>query len=72
MKSLQPRLEGSDVLLVSLSVDPAHDTPEVLAEYARRFEAEPGRWWFLTGSRDLIYNLIQAQVQAQRDGKPCA
>ena len=28
MKSLQPPLEGSDVLLVSLSVDPDHDTPD--------------------------------------------
>jgi protein SCO1 len=59
MKSLQARLEGSDVLLVSLSVDPEHDTPEVLTEYARRFEASPERWWFLTGSRSLIYDLIQ-------------
>ena len=43
MKSLQDRLEGSDALLVSLSVDPRHDTPEVLAEYARRFNASPER-----------------------------
>ncbi|MBV8129343.1 MAG: DUF420 domain-containing protein, partial [Planctomycetaceae bacterium] len=63
MKSLQARLEGSDVLLVSLSVDPEHDTPQVLAEYARRFEAEPKRWWFLTGSRPLIYNLIQRRFK---------
>jgi protein SCO1/2/putative membrane protein len=63
MKSLQARLEGSDVLLVSLSVDPEHDTPQVLAEYARRFEAEPERWWFLTGSRPLIYTLIQRRFK---------
>ncbi|MGZ3469991.1 MAG: SCO family protein, partial [Isosphaeraceae bacterium] len=63
MKSLQARLEGSDVLLVSLSVDPEHDTPRVLAEYARRFEAKPERWWFLTGSRPLIYNLIQRRFK---------
>ena len=63
MKSLQARLEGSDVLLVSLSVDPEHDTPQVLAEYARRFEAEPERWWFLTGSRPLIYDLIQRRFK---------
>jgi len=54
MKSLQARLEGSDVLLVSLSVDPEYDTPEVLAKYARLFEADPERWWFLTGSRQKI------------------
>ncbi len=63
MKSLQPALEGSDVLLVSLSVDPEHDTPEVLAGYARGFEADPKRWWFLTGSRPLIYDLIQRRFK---------
>ena len=35
MKGLQERLAGTDVQLVSLSVDPEHDTPEVLADYAR-------------------------------------
>ena len=34
MKSLQGKLEGSNVLLLSLSVDPEHDTPEVLSAYA--------------------------------------
>ncbi len=63
MKSLQPPLEGSDVLLVSLSVDPDHDTPEVLTGYARGFEADPNRWWFLTGSRPLIYDLIQRRFK---------
>ncbi len=63
MKSLQARLEGSDVLLLSLSVDPQHDTPQVLTEYARRFEASPERWWFLTGSRPLIYDLIGSRFK---------
>jgi len=63
MKGLQTRLEEADVLLVSLSVDPEHDTPGVLTEYARRFEADPDRWWFLTGSRPLIYDLIQRRFK---------
>lgn len=63
MKSLQARLEGSEVLLVSLSVDPEYDTPEVLAKYARLFAADPERWWFLTGSRPLIYDLIQRRFK---------
>jgi protein SCO1 len=37
------------VKLISFTVDPAHDTPQVLAEYARRFKADPVRWTFLTG-----------------------
>jgi len=38
-----------DVRLVSFTVDPAHDTPAVLAEYAGRYRADPARWFFLTG-----------------------
>jgi protein SCO1 len=45
------------VRLVSISVDPEHDTPEVLSEYAARFGADPRRWIFLTGSKDAIYRL---------------
>ena len=41
--------ELPDVRLVSFSVDPARDTPPVLAEYATRYRAQPGRWFFLTG-----------------------
>jgi protein SCO1/2 len=37
------------VKLVSFTVDPEHDTPAVLASYASRYQAEPGRWFFLTG-----------------------
>jgi protein SCO1/2 len=39
---------GRDIFMYSITVDPEHDTPEVLAEYAKRFRAGPG-WWFLTG-----------------------
>jgi protein SCO1/2/putative membrane protein len=63
MKSLQPRLAGSHVLLVSLSVDPDHDTPRVLADYADRFDADPDGWWFLTGDRRKIYELIQRRFK---------
>jgi protein SCO1/2 len=41
---------GKDVRLVSISVDPVHDTPAKLKEYAARFHAKPG-WVFLTGSK---------------------
>jgi protein SCO1/2/putative membrane protein len=63
MKSLEGKLAGTDVLLVSLSVDPEHDTPEVLDDYAKRFEADPRRWWFVTGDREKIYDLIQTRFK---------
>ena len=40
-----------DLRLVSFTVDPARDTPAVLAKYAERYQAEPGVWFFLTGSQ---------------------
>jgi protein SCO1/2 len=47
------------VRLVSFSVDPEHDTPAVLSEYAGRFQADPERWWFLTGDRAGLYRLVR-------------
>jgi protein SCO1/2 len=44
---------GRDVFFLSISIDPAHDTPEVLKTYAKGFNAGPG-WLFLTGAKDDI------------------
>jgi protein SCO1/2 len=46
--------EFPDVRLISFSVDPERDTPPVLAEYANRYHAQPGRWFFLTGDRKTL------------------
>jgi len=51
------RERGLDARLVSFSVDPLHDTPEVLREYATRFGADDS-WLFVTGDRDALYQLI--------------
>jgi protein SCO1/2 len=58
MKGLQGKLAGGGVQLVSISVDPDRDTPEALADYARKFGADPGRWWFLTGPKDDLKRLV--------------
>jgi len=47
-----------NVRLVSFSVDPETDTPEILAEYADAFGADPQRWLFLTGEKQSIYDLV--------------
>ena len=47
------------VRLVSITVDPERDTPEVLSRYADRFGAAPDRWLFLTGERAAIYGLAR-------------
>jgi cytochrome oxidase Cu insertion factor (SCO1/SenC/PrrC family) len=51
--------DDRDVRLVSISVDPEHDTPEVLRDYAQRFGADPARWLFLTGDKAHIHRLAQ-------------
>jgi len=45
---LQRKFAGTDLVLVSVTVDPDYDTPKVLTEYARRWAAGP-QWTFLTG-----------------------
>lgn len=52
MESLQAALpKESRAQLVTLTTDPEFDTPEVLKRYAARFNADPTRWNFLTGTK---------------------
>lgn len=48
--------EGQPIRFVSVSVDPANDTPEALAEYAMKVRNDD-RWIFLTGSREDVIGL---------------
>jgi protein SCO1 len=41
---------GRDLVLLSISFDPVHDTPEVLAKYAAIWKADANSWHFLTGT----------------------
>lgn len=47
-----------DVRFVSISTDPANDTPAVLQAYAERFHASD-KWLFLTGDTTKVHDLIQ-------------
>jgi protein SCO1/2 len=57
MSELQKPLEETNVHLVSFSVDPEKDTPQVLRGYAAKLQADPKRWDFLTGPKSAIYKL---------------
>jgi protein SCO1/2 len=57
MSELQKPLAKSDIRLVSFTVDPEKDTPEVLRTYADKLRKEPFRWDFLTGPLDTITSL---------------
>ena len=55
---LQNKFQGVDnLVIISHSVDPEHDSVPALKKYAEKVHAVDGRWYFLTGDRDDIYNL---------------
>lgn len=60
MRSLQLELEAdAGVKLVSIMLDPENDTPAALVHYAKRFQADPDRWWFLTGDNEKeVHSLV--------------
>jgi protein SCO1/2 len=65
VQQLAAEYADQDVTFVSITCDPKQDTPEKLREYARRFDADPQRWLFLTG--DLTYI---RRVGAEKFGVP--
>ncbi|HEX6882914.1 MAG TPA: SCO family protein [Planctomycetota bacterium] len=60
LQGLQEALSGTDCRIVVVSVDPELDTPEVLARYAERWQADPERWLFLTGPEAEAHALVRA------------
>ena len=70
MRLIQEALRETDARLVTLSVDPERDTPEVLRGYARDYGADPERWLFLTGDRREIEALVRGGfwMAVDRDG----
>ena len=59
---------AAKVKLVSFSVDPEQDTPEVLRAYADTYQAQPDKWYFLTGERGTIYDLAISGMKISVQG----
>ena len=51
-------LENKNIRMVTITVNPDYDTPEVLTEYGKRYNADFTKWHFLTGVYEKIQNLI--------------
>lgn len=51
--------DNPNVLLLSHSIDPTHDTVAVLKDYAERLDVKSSTWHFLTGNRDTILDMAQ-------------
>lgn len=74
MERVQAAYRTDDrVAILSHSVTPEIDTPEVLAAYAQLHGADPSRWHMLTGDRAQIYRLARQSYFAcleEGDGGP--
>lgn len=58
LAELQRRIPaGAPVRFISLTADPAHDTPEMLRKYADRYGADGARWLMLTGDKAELYRV---------------
>jgi cytochrome oxidase Cu insertion factor (SCO1/SenC/PrrC family) len=61
LAQVQKNLDDRDVRFVSITCDPAVDTPDKLRQYAERFKADSEQWLFLTGRMDSIKEIAQKQ-----------
>lgn len=60
MRTLQEHFKNQPgIRFVSFSVDPERDTPQVLTKYATHFNADTGKWLFLTGDKEQLFNLSE-------------
>jgi len=57
---------GKDARIISISVDPAVDTPAALKEFSKKFHARPG-WYFLTGSKENVEFVLKKLGQFVED-----
>ena len=68
MQRLAERTAGAaDLVLLSFSVDPEYDRPEILAAFGDKFDADPARWKFLTGDPDDIRSAVEGSLKIAMD-----
>jgi protein SCO1 len=74
MKRVQEAYKDDpEILLVSFTVNPEKDSVAALDAYATQYGAIPGKWTFLTGNKEIIYDLARKSyfiTAMQGDGKP--
>ena len=60
VRKLQHDLQHkTEVRFLSFTVDPEHDSPKVLDAYAKKFDANPLKWFFVTGEKATIQKVVQ-------------
>jgi len=64
MQALGASYAKNDIVnFVSVTIDPGHDKPEVLAAYADSLSAKPNKWNLLTGDSTKIFRFLNEQLQ---------
>lgn len=58
------------VQLISVTVNPESDSPEILAAYAKKYKAGKNNWRFLTGERERIKRLVVEQFKLGKIDEP--
>ena len=59
LRQVQAATAGTRAQILSFSVTPAQDPPDVLAQFGRDRNIDPAAWKLLTGSQDTIYRLAR-------------
>lgn len=74
MKALQRfgNEQRLDFRLLSITIDPEFDTPEVLAQYAKQHEVDRSRWSLLTGDANAVKQLSEGTFHLAMSGEPNA
>jgi protein SCO1/2 len=54
MRAIEDEINDPNFGIISISIDPENDTPELLKEHAERIGVKSPNWHFLTGNRDYI------------------
>ena len=69
LRIYQRYLNNPDIKILSHSIDPDYDRPNVLKKYANRMEVDSKKWNFVTGNKSEIYKIGQKSymVSAQED-----
>ncbi len=52
-------IKDDQVRIISHTINPEHDSVQVLADYAKKYNADPTKWWFVTGSKEAINSIAQ-------------
>jgi protein SCO1 len=68
MHEFQKLTKDSGIQMVSFSVDPEHDTPAALTAYANMNKADLSCWHFLTGDKEMLWNISNSMKLAVGQG----